>query len=184
MALAHELIEPCGAARAHQRIQKHIAQQVMGRIDHEDLEEGIGQIIVAGVVDMVEGLACGPEGRGCQQGRLHETACGIFRIIQRALQRGAVHRWHGLENLGLLLPVKVLQNGDGVVAFEVAHALGHGLRGQFVENILANALIDLDQRSKVEFSPHKLDKTGAVLVIEGLDQGADIGLVQIADKRQ
>ena len=75
VALAHELVEPGGAARAHQRVQKHIAQQMVARIDHEDLKEGVGQIIVAGVVDMVEGLARRPEGRGGEQGRLHETAC-------------------------------------------------------------------------------------------------------------
>ena len=155
---------------------------MVGWIDHEDLEKGIGQIVVAGVVDMVERLACGPEGRCGEQGRLHETACGLFGIVERALQGGAVDWRHGLQNLGPLLPVEILQNGDGVVALEVAHALGHGLRGQFVENVLANIVVDLDQRSKVEFSPHKLDKAGTVLVIQRLDQVADIGLVQMADQ--
>ena len=86
------------------------------------------------------------------------------------------------EDLGLILLRQVLQDGDGVVGIELAHALGDGFRRQLFEDFLADGVVDLGQRREVEIRAHQRDQARAQFRIERLDDGAGIGLVQLADQ--
>ena len=128
-------------------------------------------------------MAGGPEGRGGDQRGLHQAARRILRVVQRAAQDDSFLRRQRVENLILLLGLQRLQNRDGVVAFEVAHALDEGFDRQFLENVLAGGLADLHQRGEVEVRAHQFDKARARFMAERFDQRAKVGFVQIPDER-
>ena len=73
-----------------------------------------------------------------------------------------------------------LQNGYGVVALQIAHALDERLDRKFLQNILAGRFADLGERGEIEVRTHQLDQLGPRFVIEQLQQRADIGFVQRA----
>ena len=85
-----------------------------------------------------------------------------------------------LQNLGLLVGLEGLQNGYGVVALQIAHALDERLDRKFLQNILAGRFADLRERGEIEVRAHQLDQLGPRFVIEQLQQRADIGFVQRA----
>ena len=87
-----------------------------------------------------------------------------------------------LEDLGLLVLRQVFQDVDGVIGIEFAHALGDGFRRQLVEDFLADGVVDLGQRGEVEIRAHQRDQARAQFRIERLDDGAGVGLVQLADQ--
>jgi len=73
-----------------------------------------------------------------------------------------------LQNLGLLLGLERLQNGDGVVALQLAHALGERLDRQLLQNIFAGRFADLGERREIEVGAHEFDQPGPRFVIEQL----------------
>ncbi|MGY4312278.1 hypothetical protein ACVWW1_001581 [Bradyrhizobium sp. JR3.5] len=83
-----------------------------------------------------------------------------------------------LQDLFLVLLVEAFQQLDGVVGFELADALGNGLRLEFLEDLLADRLVDLVERREVEVRTRDLDQGDAVVRLQRLDQVAEIGLVQ------
>ena len=113
---------------------------------------------------------------------LHAPAGGVFRIVEAALERDALDRRQLLEDLGLIFLRQVFQDGDGVVGIELAHALGDGFRRQLFEDLLADGVVDLGQRGEVEIRAHQRDQARAQFRIERLDDGAGVGLVQLADQ--
>ena len=113
---------------------------------------------------------------------LHPPAGGIFRIVEAALERDALDRRQLFEDLGLILLRQVLQNGDGVVGIELAHALGDGFRRQLFEDLLADGVVDLGQRREVEIRAHQRDQARAQFRVERLEDGAGVGLMQLADQ--
>ena len=64
-----------------------------------------------------------------------------------------------VEDLRLFFWLQAFENGDGVVAFEVAHAFDEGLDREFVEDFLAGRFADLHQGRKVEVRAHQFDKS-------------------------
>ena len=87
-----------------------------------------------------------------------------------------------VEDLRLFFWLQTFENGDGVVAFEVAHALDEGLDWEFLEDVLAGRFADLHQGRKVEVRAHQLDKARPRLVAQQLQQGAKVRLMQVADE--
>ena len=87
-----------------------------------------------------------------------------------------------IEDFGLLLLRQVLENSDGVVGIELAHAFGDGLRRQLLEDFLADGVVDLGQCGEVEVRAHQRDQARAQRRVERLDDGAGVGLVQLADQ--
>jgi hypothetical protein len=73
------------------------------------------------------------------------------------------------RNLGLLVPVEVLQDVDRIVGVELAHALGDGLGFELVEDLFADRVVDLGQRREIEVAAHELDEARAVLRVERLE---------------
>ena len=57
-----------------------------------------------------------------------------------------------------------------------------GLRRQFLEDFLAHRVVDFGERGEVEVDAEQFDQARAQVGLERLDQGAVIGLVQIADQ--
>ena len=106
----------------------------------------------------------------------------LFRIIEAALERDAFGRRQLLEDLGLLVLRQVFEDRHRVVGFDVAHALGDGLRRQLVENFLAHRVVHFGERGKVEIDAEQFDQARALFGIERFQHRAEIGFVQVADQ--
>ena len=74
--------------------------------------------------------------------------------------------------------VEAFEQFDGVVGFQFANALRDRLRFEFLEDFLADGIVDLVQRREVEIGAGQFDQRDAVVGFEGPDQIAEIGLVQ------
>ena len=177
----HQLGHRHRALGAHQPVERHRAEELAGRIDHIDFEEALGQIL--GLAHVVDGLSDGPGRRHRDELGLHPPPGGLFRIVEALRDRDALGRRQLLEDLRLLFLGQVLQDVDGVVGIELAHALGDGLGAEFLEDLLAHRVVDFGQRREVEVLAQQLDELRAEVVIERLDQVAGIGFVQLADQR-
>ena len=162
--------------RAQQRVQGDGALPVLVGIDGVDFVKPVGQI--GRVAHVVDRLANGPVRRHRDEFRLHPPAGGIFRIQQAALQRLALGRRQLFEDLFLVLFVEALEQFDGVVGFQFANALRDRLRLEFLEDFLADGVVDLVQRREVEIGAGQLDELDPVLGFEAADQIAEIGLVK------
>ena len=77
---------------------------------------------------------------------------------------------------------QVLEDRHRVVGVDVAHALGDGLRRQFVEDLPAHRVVDLGERGVIEVDAEQLDQARAALGFERFQDGAEIGFVQAADQ--
>ncbi len=104
----------------------------------------------------------------------------ILRIIKAARNRDTLAGRQLLQDLGLVFLRKVLQDLDGIVRIQIAHALGDGLRRQFLKNVLAYRDVDFRQRGKVELRPHQFNQKRAMLSVERFQQIAHVGFMQIA----
>ena len=148
-------------------------------VDRIDFVEPVRQ--VRRVAHVVDRLPHGPVRRHRDELGLHPPAGGIFRIIQAALERVAL-RWRQLfEDLLLVLLVEALEQFDGVVGFQFANAFRDRLRFEFLEDFLADGVVDLVQRREVEIRAGQFDQADAVVGLERLDQIAEIGLMQFGD---
>src|SRR4029077_12781362 len=146
--------------------------------DDVEVPEAIRQI--GRLAQVVDGLSDRPDGRHGNELGLHAPAGRVFRVEQAARQRDPLGSGKLIENLGLLVLRQVLEDGHRIIGIELAHAFGHGLGRQLFEDFLADGVIDLGQRGKIEVVPHQLDELGAQIRVERLDQIADVGLVQVA----
>ena len=177
--LVDQLGSGTGRRGAQQHVERDRALPALLGVDDIDLVEPVRQ--VRRLAHVVDRLADGPVRRHRDELGLHPPAGGIFRIIEAALERDALGQRQLLENLLLVLLVEVFEHLDRIVGFELADALGDGLRRQFLEDFLADGLVDFGQRREVEIARRSARPGGAVVGIERLDQVAEIGLVQVAD---
>ncbi len=163
----------------HQGIEEHVAEQAMAGIDDEDLVELVRQVGFVGVAHHVDGLPCRPERRHGDDRRLHQTTGRFVREVERALQGRSVDRRHGVEDLVLILLVQILQQRDGVVAFEILDVERDGRVRQLFEDVLADAVVHLGEGGEVEVAPHDGDKLGTPVRRQRLDERAEVGLVDV-----
>ncbi len=148
-------------------------------VDRIDFVKPIGQI--RRVAHVVDRLPHGPVRRHRDEFGLHPPAGGIFRIFKAALERVAL-RWRQLfEDFLLVLLVEALEQFDGVVGFQFANALRDRLGFEFLEDFLADGVVDFVQRREVEIRPGQLDQADAVVGFERRDQIAEIGLMEFRD---
>ena len=168
-------------ARAQQRIQRHRALPVLRAVDRVDFVEPVRQ--VRRVAHVVDRLPHGPVRRHRDELGLHPPAGGVFRIFQAALERVAL-RWRQLfEDFFLVLLVEALEQFDGVVGFQFANAFRDRLRFEFLEDFLADGVVDFVQRREVEIRAGQFHQADAVVGFERRDQVAEIGLMQFGDDR-
>ena len=163
-------------ARPQQRVERDRTLPVLFGIHRVDLVKPVRQI--GGVAHVVDRLAYGPVRRHRDELGLHPPACGIFRIKQAALQRLALGRRQLFEDLFLVLLVEAFEQFDRVVGFQFANALRDRLRFEFLEDFLADGIVDLVERREVEIGAGQFDQRDAVVGFEGRDQIAEIGLVK------
>ncbi len=145
-------------------------------IDRVDFIEPVGQI--GRVAHVVDRLPDGPVRRHRDELGLHPPAGGVFRIKQAAFQRVALGLRQLFEDFLLVLLVEASEQFDGVVGFQFANALRDRLRFEFLEDFLADGVIDLVQRREIEIRAGQFDEVDAVVGFERRDQVAEIGLVK------
>ena len=140
------------------------------------------QILLRRVAQKIDHLPGGPERRRRHQRRLHQTAGGIFRIFEAALERDALDRRHRLQNFALLLRRQIFDEKESIVRLEFGDALGDRLGRQFLHNLIADIGVDLGQRSEVEVAAHEFDELRPHFAGQIFDEGRKIGFVQLASK--
>ncbi len=148
-------------------------------IDRVDFVEPVGQI--GRVAHVVDRLPDGPVRRHRDEFGLHPPPCGIFRIIQAALERVALGRRQLFQDLFLVLLVEAFQQFDGIVGLEFANAFGDRRWLEFLQDFLADGVIDLVQRREVEIGAGQFDQPGPQIGLKRLDQVAEVGLVQFGN---
>src|SRR5262249_43952095 len=153
--LFHQFRYGDGTLGAQQPVERHRAEKVLGVIDDINLEETVRQF--DRFAQMVDGLTDGPGRRHRDQFGLHPRTGGIQRIFEAALDLRALRRGYLLQDLRLLFLWQILEQFGRVVGVELAHALRDGLRRQFLEDVLADRVVDFRQRREVELRAHQLD---------------------------
>ena len=102
------------------------ADETVGGIGDVDLEEAVRQVGVFSHI--VDRLPDGPKRRDGDELRLHPPSGGVLRVVEAALEGDALGRGQPVEDLGLLVLVEPLEEVDGVIRIELAHA-GRDRRG-------------------------------------------------------
>jgi hypothetical protein len=153
---------------------------VAGLVDHIEFVEPLRQI--GGLAHIVDCLADIPLRRHSDEVGLHSPAGGAFRVVEAAGKRDALGRRQLFEDLGAVFGREILQQRDGVVGLQFAHALGDRTRRQFLEDFLAHRVVDFGERGEVEIDAEQFDQARPLLRRERLDQRPKIGLVQVADQ--
>ncbi len=150
---------------------------MIGGIDHEKFIKSLGQILrLAHIVDR---LPHRPKRRHGDQIGLHHAAGGILRIFEAALQRDPLEIRKLGEDVLLVGPVEVLQQIDGIVRVELFQRLGDLLGRHFLENLVANRLVELGKRRGLKILTQRLDKLGAPVLPENFEKIGEVRLVQI-----
>ena len=170
----HQLVQPVAALGAQELVEEHVSEKAIAGIDHEHVKERIRRVRLQRVVDVVEQLACGPERGRRHHAGLHEAPGRALRVIERTSQGDAVNRGQRVQHLALLVGGQVFKDGQRVVVLKIMHALDDGLGRQFVENVLADRIIDFGQSRKVEIAPHQLNEPRPQVVLKRLKHGAKV----------
>ena len=138
------------ALRGQEPPKRDIANRLHARVDQDQVIELVGQFGRFRAQE-VDGFAHAPEFGHAHDLALHEAAGGIFRVAQRLFDRGPVGIVQKVENRRLLvLVLEVFEQVDHVVAVEIAHRLGQHRRGQKLDHILADALVEFRQHLAVD----------------------------------
>ena len=176
--LVGDRLDQDGSLGAEQDVERHRADDVMGRIDHEQLGEAVGQVVL--LAHVVDGLADGPEGRHGDELGLHQPAGGVLRIFQATPEGNALFAGQLGQDLRLLGDLHVLQQIDRVVRFQFADRLDDLLVRHSLEDLVANGLFQFGQRGGREVVAQHLDQGVALLRRQQLDQVGEIRLSQLA----
>ena len=163
------------------QIKRHHAEQLLLRIDHVELVEAVRQ--VRRLAHVVDGVADRPRGWYGDEFGLHAPPGGAFRILEDALQRGALGRRQLLQDFGLLVLWQVFQNVGRIVGIEIADAFGNRLGRQLFEDFLAHRIFDLGECGEIELAAQQFDEARPQFGIERLDQVAGVGFVKVAAQR-
>ena len=124
-------------------------------------EKRLGQVL--GLAHVVDDPADRPERRHRHEIRLHETAGGLFRIFQVALERGAVAGRDLRQDLLLVRLLEVLDEIGGVVGLELARRRWASMSlGSAARELVAHRLVELGQHLRIEGRPQRLDQLDAL----------------------
>ncbi len=127
------------------------ADQMKCRIDDVDLHEFVGKSRSGPHV--VDCLADRPEGGNRHELRLHQSAGGVFGVLQRPAQRCAVGGRQLGQDLAAVGLVQILNQINGIVRIELVEGRNDDLVRQHSHEIVAHRLIEFRQRSDVETGP-------------------------------
>ena len=87
-----------------------------------------------------------------------------------------------LQDFRLVFLGQVFEDCDRVVGLELADALGHGLRRQFLKDLFPHRVVDLGERGKVEVDSEQLDEARPLFRFQRFDQRPHVGFVHTPDK--
>ena len=178
----HQAFQRHRAPRAEQHAEGNRADRPCRRIDDDDVVEILRQIVRGAQV--IDHLAHGPERRRLDHLALHQAPGAVFGIGQRLGDRGAVGGLQRFEGLAPGRLVEVLEQVDHIVGFELPDRLGQLLRRQEGEDLVAHALLELDQQLVVDIGPDQLDKAPPVPGIDLFGQVGEVGDMELRDQRQ
>ncbi len=126
------------ARAAHQPTKRHIAGWFHAWINQNDVVKLFGQIVL--IAQEINGLPNIPMFGRDHQFALHQTAGGSFGVRQRLLDHHPVvfiqRAKHGLS----LRLIKVFDQVNNVICFQIAHRLGQKLWRHRVHHIFAQTL--------------------------------------------
>src|SRR5262245_61883895 len=105
--LMHDLFDLRRPFGAQDLVEVDCAEQLERWIDHKDLAEAIGEIVV--LPHIVDRLANRPEWWNGDELGLHATAGRLFRIVERAAKPDPFREWQLRKDLVLILLVEIFQ---------------------------------------------------------------------------
>ena len=120
-----------------------------------------------------------PERRHRHEFRLHEAAGGVFRVVERAVERCAVLGGHLGEDDLLIRTLQILDQVDGVVGVELADCRGDRVRRQRRHEFVAHLLVELGQRLDIETSAERRDQLNSLGRLQRFDEIGEIGGMQV-----
>ena len=169
------------ALGAQQPAQVDAAEHVIGRIDHIDVGEGLGQLL--GLAHVVDHLPDRPERRHRHEIRLHETAGRLLRVLEVALQRGAIAGRDARQDLLPDCGLEAFQQIGRVVGLELGDGLGQQLLGQRRQQLVAHRGVELGEHLGAEGGAQRLDQRHALLRLQLLDQVGKVGRLEALHQR-
>jgi hypothetical protein len=137
------------ARRRQEPAQRDVARGLQARIGQDHVVELLGQVGLVGA-QVVDHLAHGPVLGRVHDLALHQAPGGFLRIGQRLLHRRPVPVVEPLEDRGRLLVLEVLEDVHEVVGIELAHRLHDLLGRQELDDLLAQAPVQLRQDLAVD----------------------------------
>ncbi len=135
--------------------------------------ELLGQVVLSPQV--VDGVSDGPVLGRDHHLALHQASGGILGIGQRLLDRDPVDHVQRLENGFLPVLVEIFDDIDDVVRFELAHRLGELFRGQRLDDLFPNVLVDLRQNLAVDQLGGEKDELAPLLGLDLFEKVGDVG---------
>ena len=181
--LVHDVFDLDVPLAAQQPRDIDRAQHLEGRIDDEQLGERLRQIIGRRIAHRVDDVADGPVGRGGDEIRLHQAAGGVFRIVEVALDRGAIHGRQPGKDLLLVGGVEILDEVGGVVGVERIDRARQQLVRQRLGELVADARIDLRQHLEIEARAERFDKPHPLIGRQQLDHVGEVRRRHAGDDR-
>ena len=153
----------------------------MGRIDHEQVVEIVGQAVAA--AQEVDRLAHRPEAGNRDHVALHQTPGARFRIRQALFQDRAEGGGHRLHDRDPAVVVQRLDQVQRVVAFQ----LGYGRRqiggAELLDHVQPHAVVQFGQDGRVEAVADRPDQLRALPAVERFQQIGQIGIAQRRHQR-
>ena len=173
---AHQVGDLHVALGAQELVERDDAEQVVARVDDVDLVELVGQVLLGAQV--VDRLPDRPERRDGDEIRLHQTAGGILREVEAALQRQPLERRQLRKDLLAVGVVDVLEDVDGVVAVEAGNAARDLVVRDLLDDLGADVLVDFGQGRVVEPVAEEIDQRDAFVGLKRLQHVAGVGGVK------
>ena len=149
---------------------------MLGAVDRVDFVEPVRQ--VRRVAHVVDRLPYRPIRRHGDEIGLHPPAGGILRVFEAPFERIALRRRQLVQDLFLVFLIERLEQFDGIIGVQLAHAFRDGLRLKLFEDLLADGIVDFVERRKMEIGAGQFHQPDAIVGVQRRDQIAEIGLME------
>ena len=157
------------------------ANRMMLGIDDKDFPEIGRQILI--FTQIINDLPHRPMLGHGDQLPLHQSAGRFLWIGERLFNRGAIIGRQRAENGALIILFHILDNGDGIVSIEFGGNIGHLFRGQTVDQVFADLIIQLRDNIGVNQVRQRPDKVMPRIARRLFDEVGNIRRVQGRDQR-
>ena len=182
----HEVAHHHRAAGPHEAAQPNDTDRAVGRVDHVNIVEHLGQGIVVrfgGFAKKINGLAHRPEGRDRHHLALHQAARAVFGVGQSLLDQRAIADGNGVQNLLLIVFLQILDDLDGVIGLQFGDGGSRFLDTQFLDHVIENLVIQFGQNVGVEVLAQNFNQRPPVIRLQAFKKVGGVGRVQQFQKR-